>query len=61
MHEESARVDRRLRDETIRRWDTEEARKERCQAKEREIVVEPGRLAERKLGSLRDQRLCDAQ
>ena len=48
-------MDRRLRNETIRRGDSEEARKERCQAKEREIVVEPGRLAERKLGSLRDQ------
>jgi hypothetical protein len=32
MHEERARMDRRLRDETIRRGDTEEAREERCQA-----------------------------
>ena len=61
MDKERARVDRRLRDETIRRGDSEEARKERCQAKERKIVVEPGRLAERKLGSLRDQRLCGAK
>ena len=54
-------MDRRLRDETTRRGDTKEARKERRQTKERKIVVETGRLAERKLGSLRDQRLRDAK
>ena len=54
-------MDRRLRDEAIRRGDTKEAREERCQAEKCKIVMESGRLAQRKLGSLRDQRLGDAK
>jgi hypothetical protein len=55
MHDERTGVNRRLWYETIRRRDAEETREERCHAKEREIVMEPSRLAERKLGPLRDQ------
>ena len=60
MHEESARVDRRLRDETVGRRDAEEAREERRKTEESKIVVEPSGLAKGKLGSLRDQRLREA-
>jgi hypothetical protein len=61
MHEERARVDRRLRDKAVRGGYTQEAREECREAEKSEIVMKPSRLAERKLGSLRDQRLRQAQ
>lgn len=61
VHEERACMDRCLGNEPVGCGDTQQAREERCQAKERKIIVEASRLAERELGSLRDQRLRETK
>lgn len=52
MYQERARVNWRLQNHPIWRRNVKEPRKERRQAKERQVVVEVSRLSKRELGSL---------
>ena len=55
--EEGGGVDGRLGDEPVRRRYAEQACNEGRDSQEKEVVVEPGRLAQGELGALGDERL----
>ena len=52
VYQERARVNRRLRNKSIWRGNSKEARKERRQAEEGKVVVKASGLSERELGPL---------
>jgi hypothetical protein len=58
VHQKRTRMNRRLRDEPVRRRHAKQASKERGHTEQRKVVMEAPRFTQRKLRALRDQRLC---